>query len=245
MTQRYHARVREFKTAEPFRSLFQRSPTMVETIAADMRANGFDLAYPIVTWNGVVVDGNTRLAAAKAAGLDDIPGVDHHFPDETAALEYAIRSQVHRRNLTEKELFRCQGELDKLKDMGRPPAKEVAQGCATSDPGKSAVTTAATLGVSPRKVEQMRTVRARATPEVRAAVESGDMTINAAYNATVKPAAEPPPAAELHEYDVMLTITRRVQATDAEEARTRAIGELRQLSVREMTEHITATEVTP
>ena len=57
-----------------------------------------------------------------------------------------------------------------------------AQGCASS--GKSAETTAEIIGVSTRKIEQARAVLDKAAPEVKAAVVSGDMTINKAYQET-------------------------------------------------------------
>ena len=73
-----------------------------------------------------------------------------------------------------------------------------AQGCAGS--GRTSADTASAVGISARKVEQARTVIDHAPEEVRAAVESGDMSINAAYQATQKErkrqVIEPPPETE-------------------------------------------------
>jgi hypothetical protein len=79
---------------------------------------------------------------------------------------------------------RLVGELDKRRtkaEAGAMKGKQ-AQGCASS--GKSAETTAEIIGVSTRKIEQARAVLDKAAPEVKAAVVSGDMTINKAYQET-------------------------------------------------------------
>ena len=168
----------------PFSTLFPPQPKIVETIAASMREHGYDQAFPVVVWVGVVVDGNCRVAAAKQANVD-VYYVDHQFPDEAAALAFAIACQLKRRNLTDADIVRCVAELDKLKQAGRPSAEKLAQGCAKSRPGKSAATTAAMLGISVRKVEQVRTVRDHAAPEVKAAVQDGAKSINSACRETV------------------------------------------------------------
>jgi Lar family restriction alleviation protein len=183
---------RDLRTAEPFRSLFPHSDRMAETIAAAMVRHGYDPAFPIITWNGVVVDGHTRLAAAKAAKLRTVFYVDHPFDNESEALEYAIKCQTNRRNLTDAEMLRCVQELDKRKAVGRPPQAETPQPCGIT--GRTAEATAATLGISQRKVEQIRTVLDHAPEPVKAAVQAGDISINAAYNATQEARREATPA---------------------------------------------------
>jgi Lar family restriction alleviation protein len=192
---------RDLRTAEPFRSLFPHSDRMAETIAAAMVRHGYDPAFPIITWNGVVVDGHTRLAAAKAAKLRTVFYVDRPFDNESEALVYAIKCQTNRRNLTDAEILRCMQELDKRRTrseagaIARQAQLGEAQGCATPTPdGKSSAATAATLGISQRKVEQARTVLDHAPEPVKAAVQSGDLSINAAYNATQEARRESEPA---------------------------------------------------
>jgi len=121
-----------------------------------------------------------------------------YFADEDDALQYAIGSQRNRRNLKDSEILKCIEELDKRKDrtenFKNDPSK--AQDCAL---GKSAQNTAGLLGISARKVEQTRTVMDRASADVKAAVQSGKMSINAAYNQTVgvrNDRLEPPPLGE-------------------------------------------------
>lgn len=165
-------------TQEPFKSLFPIKNQTLGAIAATMMKSGFDPAHPIIIWKGrnIVVDGHTRLDAAIAAGIEDVPVVEHDFPSEDVAVRYAIDCQRNRRNLTDADIMRLVQELDKRRQQGE--RTDLAQGCAKS--GKSASDTAEAIGVSTRKVEQVRTVLDKAAPEVKKAVEAGDMTINAA-----------------------------------------------------------------
>ena len=168
-------------TQEPFKSLFPIKDQTLGAIAATMMQSGYDPAYPIIVWKhkNIVVDGHTRLLAAIAAGIEDVPVVEHDFPSEDVAVRYAIDCQRNRRNITDADIIRLVQELDKRRQAGRPKAddEKLAQPCANS---KSATDTAEAIGISTRKVEQARSVIDKATPEVKAAVEAGDMTINAA-----------------------------------------------------------------
>jgi ParB family chromosome partitioning protein len=177
-------------TASPFRDLFPIEDNLVKELYWDMQKNGFDTSKPIVLWKGksVVIDGHTRLRAARKAGLYDVPVVMKDFEDVEDALEYAIKSQRNRRNLTDKEIIRCIAELDKRRTAGRPSNEKLASGDANF--GKSASETASTLGISTCKVERARTVLNKAPEEVKEAVKSGKITINSAYNKTVHPEKE-------------------------------------------------------
>ena len=112
---------------------------------------------------GVLLDGHTRLQAALSLGIKDVPVSHRPFASEDEAVEYTIHSQADRRNLSDSEIARLVGVLDKRKERGGDhksnAAKSKAQRCAI-DPNtrKSASDTAATLGTSARKVEQVRTI---------------------------------------------------------------------------------------
>ena len=170
------------RTAEPFKSLFPIRETDLEKITANMKQKGFDHAHPIIVWAGhkfTVVDGHTRLLAARRLGIGVIPVVVREFANENEALEYAIDSQRNRRNLTDAELLRCLSELDKRKKAGRPKN-------GSTDPGKSADRTASLLGISRAKVERLRAVADHGTETIKLAVLSGDLTVNRAYVITME-----------------------------------------------------------
>lgn len=171
----------ELRTAKPFCNLFQIKPHDLKHIVEDMKKNGYDHAHPIILWRGMVVDGHTRLAAAGEAGVGDIPVVPRHFKDEQEALEYAIKSQSNRRNLTDAELLTCIEELDNRKMSRGGGAKASREAF-----GKTAEATADLLGVSRAKVERLRAVQDHASKEVQDAVATGEMSVNRAYNETMR-----------------------------------------------------------
>jgi len=173
------------RTATPFKNLFPIRENLLDEIAADMKANGYDFAHPIIIWAGhkvTVVDGHTRLAAALKIGLTKVPITLKEFESEEEALQYAIKSQSHRRNLTDAELLACISELDKRKRVGRPEKTPSREGIS----GESAENTAKLLNISRAKVERLRTVKDHGSDKTKAAVASGKMTINKAYNETMK-----------------------------------------------------------
>ena len=174
----------EIKTASPFKDLFPVKQNDLERVMASMKAKGYDNGHPIILWEGhdlTVVDGHTRLAAAQKLLFARIPVILKKFKDEAEALEYAIESQVNRRNLTDAELLNCLTELDKRKKTG--PAKSLASREAKL--GKSAEETASILGVSRAKVERLRTVNDHASDEIKDAVKDGKLSLNKAYKATM------------------------------------------------------------
>jgi len=172
------------KTQAPFDSIFPINNSVLTSITVDMRRNGFDQAHPIITWNGIVIDGHTRLQAATLAGLDDVPVIERDFKNEDAAVRYAIACQRDRRNLTDADIVRLVKELDKRRSKGE--RTDLASSEAKSTQGKSADITAEAIGTSRSKVEKVRAIEAKATPEVKSALDAGDITINAAHQSTLK-----------------------------------------------------------
>jgi ParB family chromosome partitioning protein len=178
----------DIKTASPFRDLFPVRKRVLDDIMWDMRRNGYDNSQPLVLWKdhgNIVIDGHTRLSAATKADIYQIPVILKAFADEEDALKYAIACQKNRRNLSDSELVACVVELDKRMSIGRPKLDDEknAQPCAIN--GRTSQTTADLLGVSARKVEQIRTVMDNANDEIKRMVKTGRMTVNSAYNRTV------------------------------------------------------------
>ena len=178
----------DIKTASPFCDLFPIRKRVLDDIYWEMQRHGYDNSQPLVLWKdhgNVVIDGHTRLQAAKKANIYQIPVIFKSFCSEEIALKYAISCQKNRRNLTDSELVACVVELDNRMTKAEAGAKrwELAQGCASS--GKTAEETANLLGVSTRKVEQIRSVMDNADDEVKRMVKTGRMTVNSAYNRTV------------------------------------------------------------
>ena len=93
----------ELKMAQPFCEVFEIRETDLRQVMDAIRKNGFDTLYPIVVWEGhdnVVVDGHTRLIAARQLGYATVPVVSRSFSDEEAALQHTITAQRVRRTLS-------------------------------------------------------------------------------------------------------------------------------------------------
>jgi hypothetical protein len=180
-------KVEQIKTAEPFASLFAINPQILAWVQEDMQKHGFDASQPLIMWAepGVVVDGHTRLEAAKNIGLEEIPVHEKNFADEDEALAYAIHNQRHRRNLTDTEILRCIEALDRRKARGGDHKSDVYREKSKAPNGaldpnkKSAAQTAKLVGTSPRKVERART--ALNDPQAASEVKAGKKTISRAY----------------------------------------------------------------
>ncbi len=110
----------ELKVEEPFKSLFKMDDRIYHAIKDDMRYNGYDESKPITIWRGrnIVIDGHTRLRAAKFIDRETIPVEELDFKDEDAALEYALHHQRNRRNLDDAHILHLVEKLDKMYEMG-------------------------------------------------------------------------------------------------------------------------------
>ena len=165
------------KIDSPFMDLFPVRQEILGAIIEDMGLNGYDRSKPLDIWaeRGVVLDGHTRLVAAKQAGIQTVPTHRHSFKDQDTALEYALHNQRDRRNWTDAEKLAAVKLVDRLKQKGR---KKIASSGANSSRGKSAAETAKKTGLSTREVERIRTVAK--SPRHQEAVRAGKQSISGA-----------------------------------------------------------------
>ncbi|MGO9571750.1 MAG: DUF5131 family protein [Desulfomonilaceae bacterium] len=182
---------RDIKTHSAFIGLFTIESELVARITEEMRISGFDPSQPMLlgTWPGqekpVCIDGHTRLKAAIEAGIKKVPAfVQPQFPSVESAVEYVLRLHSDRRNLTDAGLFAFTELISQRSKTGPKSTEDLAQDCAKLPSGKSAAHVAKLLGVSPRKIEQARTVFDHGTDEIREAVRAGTKTVNRAYQET-------------------------------------------------------------
>jgi ParB family chromosome partitioning protein len=156
-------------TFDPDLDIFNINDELVETIAQAMREKGYDKSQPVVVWKGrgCVVDGRTRLKAALAAELPELPVVEKEFDSLEEAIQYAYRRQAERRNLS-------QGEI--LEAAIRLGIKERRDGT-----GKGREKLAKDLGVSESTIKRARTVAKRGSDDDLKAIKKGEKTINQVY----------------------------------------------------------------
>jgi ParB family chromosome partitioning protein len=175
-------RTSEIQTDSALESIFVIKPETLAAITTSMQKSGYDKAEPIVVWKGknIVVDGHTRLKAAIAAEIAEIPAEEKEFASLEAAKEYTKKRQINRRNLTQAEIFQAAAEL---------PNKEGRDGS-----GRAAEILAKDLGISAATVNHARAVAATAAPEVIEQIKQNKMSINHAYNLSRKQAPLTKPA---------------------------------------------------
>jgi ParB family chromosome partitioning protein len=170
----------------PFQGLYQIDPDVLERITSHMRANGYDNGQPITVWRHeledgeeerVVVDGHTRLQAARDLGLLEVTVVYRSFSSTRAALEYAIHNQRDRRNLSDAEIVGLVEMVDRPVTGFKGDAPIATPGTIGEKPVRTADITAAAIGVGRGKVEEARTVLS--DPEVKEKVKAGAVSIHA------------------------------------------------------------------
>lgn len=103
-----NVKVDNINTGEPFVSLFPIREEVLASITGSMNEKGYDANQPIILWKeqNIVIDGHTRLQAAKIAGVETVPVLYASFETEEDVLDYMHRLQFNRRNITDADLIR-------------------------------------------------------------------------------------------------------------------------------------------
>ena len=175
-------RTSQIRTSEPFVSMFPINTDTLAKVETDMKSHGFDESQPVHVWEEqkVLIDGHTRLKAARSLGLSRIPAYFHSFGNQEEAIEYALHLQGGRRNLTDADILTCVARLDSRGSRGRPGRN------GSDEPfmkGSTKNRIAGALNLSTTKVQRTLTVLDKASSDVIEGIRSGRKTINQAYNA--------------------------------------------------------------
>ena len=160
--------------------IFKISDATLNDIIQKMKAFGYDKSQPVVVQKGtnILLDGHTRLAAAKAAGLEEIPVEEKEFDDREKAILYTIERQVLRRNLTGAEILTATKMIHGRK--------------ARDGKGRAAEILAEKLKVSPATIYQSQAILKEAPQEDIEAVMNGEASIKGTYN-KLKKSQKPDP----------------------------------------------------
>ncbi len=147
---------------------------------------------PLVVWNGYLVDGHNRYAIANKYSLE-FRTVNKEFKDGNEAKEWMILNQFGRRNLNgyQRSVLALQLEnvfQEKAKENTIKAGQSYSpkEGCQISD--KVAINTidtkkelAKVANVSHDTIAKVKKIEAIATPEVKAQLSTGAISINQAY----------------------------------------------------------------
>lgn len=138
----------------------------------------------LITWHGILIDGHNRYRIAQKHGLT-YRTVEKQFTDRNDAERWIILNQFGRRNLSayDRSILAL-----KLKPIIAEKAKEKQVESGGAVPQKSAkppVDTrqelAKVAGVSHDTIAKVEKIQAKASPEIKSAIKSGEMSINQAY----------------------------------------------------------------
>jgi ParB family chromosome partitioning protein len=163
--------VDEIKTGEPFVSLLPIRDEIYQAILSSIKEHGYDKAQPLILWKerDILIDGHTRLKAAKEAGIEYIPVIDKPCKDEEAALDYVYKLQFARRNIRDGELvILAQKALEKYE-------KRYGEG------GKADYLSKKFVGLSVGKAKKLIAVLDNASEVQMAEISEDNVTITAVY----------------------------------------------------------------
>lgn len=144
--------------------------------------NGIREAISI--WGDTIVDGHNRYEIAQKHTLD-YTTISYDFESESTAVLWIIKNQLGRRNLSAydrsilalklKPVIAEQAKINQIEAGGAVPQKSVK---APLDTQKEL---AGIAGVSHDTIAKVEKIEQLATPEVKAQLKSGDISINKAY----------------------------------------------------------------
>lgn len=144
----------------------------------------------ILTWNGFIIDGHNRYEIANKWNLD-FQTKSKHFKDEEAVKEWMILNQFGRRNLSNYQRSVLALELESL---FKEKAKENLIKAAYNTNAGSANLPKAVIekvdtrkelsnvaGVGERTISMVKKIQEKAPEEVKAKLQTGEVSINQAY----------------------------------------------------------------
>ena len=143
---------------------------------------------PLITWNGVLIDGHNRYRIAQEHDMN-YETLEKEFENINRVKEWMINNQFGRRNLSnyQRSVLALQ-----LEDVFREKAKEsksekvsyfrkTGEVSQISDKPDTKKEVAKIANVSHDTIAKVKKIEANATPEVKARLNTGTMSINEAY----------------------------------------------------------------
>lgn len=196
-------------------------PDQLQQLADDIQENG--QREPCVYWKGFLLDGRNRLAACKLAGVEpDTCEFDDDY--EMDPVKYVLSTNLHRRHLDTSQRgmvgARAKSVYSQMAkerqkagggDKKSAKAKSLPANLPEAKKADSRDEAAAAVNVSGKTIDFSATVLDKGSPELIAAVDSGEVSVSRAAKIaeTVKPARQlevakqPVPRSEKTPFDHM------------------------------------------
>ena len=149
---------------------------------------------PLVTWNGILVDGHNRYRIAQEHDID-YETVEMEFSDLNAVKLWMIVNQFGRRNLNIyqrsvlalqlEDFYRLLNKEIKIEKISHyRQTGEIVQNSAPSEKTRQEI--AKVANVSHDTISKVKKIEATASPEIKAKVSTGQISINEAYKGIKK-----------------------------------------------------------
>lgn len=152
-----------------------------DALVADIRANGLREGVWL-TSDGLVLDGRNRIRACEAVGIE--PTFRTYEGDDPVG--FVLSLNLHRRHLNESQRAMVAARIATINHGG--DRRSADQGA--NLPLETVSSAAGKLSVGARTVKDAKAVLTKASPEVVASVERGDLAVSAAVKIAKRPAEE-------------------------------------------------------
>jgi DNA modification methylase len=171
------------KIKEEFKKLIP-APTAEEFNQLEQNCLDEGIREKIITWNGFIIDGHNRFEIATKHQLK-FETESKHFESENDVKEWMINNQFGRRNLSNYQRSVLALELESVFSERAKEKQKEAGGAVRQISDKAVVDTkkevAKVANVSHDTIAKVKKIEAVATPEVKAQLSTGEISINQVY----------------------------------------------------------------
>jgi hypothetical protein len=171
------------------------TPEEFTGLEASLKAEG--CRDPLVIWDGTIIDGHNRLEICTANGIQ-FETVAREFAAREEVIEWIIRNQFGRRNIAPYQRTKLALRLEeviaaraKANQKGGQGGVLLPQNSAEASHVETREEIAKLAGVSRDTVDKVKQIEKKATPEVKASLAKGEISINKAHQTTKEPRQEP------------------------------------------------------
>lgn len=138
----------------------------------------------IVTWNGFIIDGHNRYEIARKHNLN-FKTEEKHFGNESEVIEWMILHQFGRRNLSNYQRSVLALQLESVFSARAKQQQgnrtDIQQISAESKPIETRKEVAKVANVSHDTISKVKTIEAKAAPEIKQKLATGEVSINQVY----------------------------------------------------------------
>jgi len=185
---------------------------------------------PLVTWNGVLLDGHNRLAICQEFGIS-YKTAEIALTDRTAAFVWIIKNQFGRRNLTDYQRAELALRLKAVLAEDAKARQRGGRGGALLSPNSDEATTvgrtddavAKAAGVGRDTIHKVAKIQADGAPELQDKARAGGVSIHAAAAiATIPDLDEQRRIAELSDKEIVQK-AKEIRQRQADERRSERV----------------------